>query len=366
VKRSSWVGILTATFVVSGFALGQIRADELPAEYRATVSKGLDWLVKMQQRDGHWEGSGGQYQGALTALCGMAFLMEGSTLHEGKYALNVRKAVDWMMDHAQGNGLLGNFQRANERERYLYGHGFGLLFLASVYGEEEDSERRKKLEDILDRGVQFTGKAQTSRGGWGYVANGCHMEGDDLDEGSVTITQLQALRAARNAGISDRAVVYLKKSTGPGGGVIYSLGMGRRDERVALTAAAIACGFSVGEYQSPMVRGWIKSCQTTIRPLGTGSSRMGHDEYTHYYYAQVLYMLGEDGYAKLFPESHQHDRLTWSKYRVATFEALAKLQSADGSWNSSATWGYVGPIYTTALSLSILQLDKGTLPIYQR
>src|SRR5207237_4597941 len=91
VKHASRLGILTATFALSGFAWGLIRADELPAEYRATVSKGLDWLVKMQQRDGHWEGSGGQYQGAMTALSGMAFLMEGSTLHEGKYAINVRK-----------------------------------------------------------------------------------------------------------------------------------------------------------------------------------------------------------------------------------------------------------------------------------
>jgi hypothetical protein len=358
--------------LLPGAVLHSLRAEELAPPYRTAVTKGLDWLAKMQQRDGHWEGNGGQYQGAMTALCGMALLMEGSTIHDGKYAATVRKAVDWMMDHAQGNGLLGNIHQANQRERYMYGHGFGLLFLACVYGEEEDSERRKKLEELLDRGVQFTGKAQTSRGGWGYVANGCNTEGDDLDEGSVTITQVQALRAARNAGISvpgsiiDKAIRYLKRSTGPGGGVIYSLGMGRRDERPALTAAAVACGFSLGEYQSAMVKGWIKACQNLIRPLGAGSGRMGHDEYTHYYYAQVLYMLGEDGYRKLFPDSNPHDRLSWSQYRKTTFDTLVRLQSSEGSWNSSATWGYVGPIYTTALSLAILQLDKGTLPIYQR
>jgi hypothetical protein len=372
VNYSARLGVLAGGVILYGMGWCPARADELPAEYGATIVKGLDWLVKVQERDGHWEGAGGQYQGAMTALSGMALLMEGSTIHDGKYAVSVRKAVDWMMDHAQGNGLLGNVHRANERERYMYGHGFGLLFLACVYGEEEDSDRRRKLADILDRGVQFTGKAQTSRGGWGYVANGCNMEGDDLDEGSVTITQVQALRAARNAGISvpgsivDKAILYLKKSTGPGGGIIYSLGMGRRDERAALTAAAIACGFSLGEYQSPMVKGWLKSCQNTIRPLGSGSGRIGHDEYTHYYYAQVLYMLGDNGYAKLFPDSKPHDRLTWSGYRKTTFDTLVRLQSAEGSWNSSATWGYVGPIYTTALSLSILQLDKGTLPIYQR
>ncbi len=31
-------------------------------------------------------------------------------------------------------------------------------------------------------------------------------------------------------------------------------------------------------------------------------------------------------------------------------------------WNQ----GYIGSVYTTAINLIILQLDKGTLPIYQR
>ena len=34
----------------------------------------------------------------MTALAGMALLMEGSTLREGKYSDNIRKAVDWLMD----------------------------------------------------------------------------------------------------------------------------------------------------------------------------------------------------------------------------------------------------------------------------
>jgi len=52
---------------------------------------------------------------------------------------------------------------------------------------------------LLTRAVQFTCKAQTSRGGWGYVSV---LDGNDWDEGSVSVTQVQALRAARNAGIA--------------------------------------------------------------------------------------------------------------------------------------------------------------------
>jgi hypothetical protein len=350
----------------------RVRADEIPEEYRAAIAKGLEWVAKQQNRDGHWEASAGRYPTAMTGLAAMSLLMEGSTLREGKYAAQVRKAADWFMERSQRNGLLANPNNLLDRERYMYGHGFGLLFLACVYGEEEDGERRQRLQDILTRAVQFTGKAQTTRGGWGYLANGCNVEGDDLDEGSVTITQVQALRAARNAGITvpisiiEKARDYLKKSTGPQGGVIYSLSMGRRDERPALAAAAVSCGFSAGEYTSPLVKGWLKYCKNMIPPMAVGASRLGHDEYTHYYFAQALYILGDEGYGKLFPDSKPEDRLTWSKYRKGTFDSLLKMQNADGSWSSTGYWGYIGPIYASSMSLCILQLDSGILPIYQR
>ena len=51
--------------------------------------------------------------------------------------------------------MIGNPNIPGEAGRYMYGHGFALLFLACVYGEEEDGDRRKKLEDILTRAVKF-------------------------------------------------------------------------------------------------------------------------------------------------------------------------------------------------------------------
>ena len=82
-----------------------------------------------------------------------------------------------------------------------------------------------------------------------------------MDEGSVTVTQMQALRAAKNAGIVvpksiiDKAVKYLENSTTESGGVIYSLaqsgGRAVGGGQPALTAAALACGQSAGEYCDP-------------------------------------------------------------------------------------------------------------------
>lgn len=359
---------LCSALLLAGAGLCTARADEIAPRYREVIHKGLEYIAKQQQRDGHWEGNGGGYPTTITALCGMALLMEGSTLREGKYADPLRRAVDWLMERSQRNGLLGNPNNPTEAVRYMYGHGYTLLFLAQVYGEEEDGDRRRKLEAILTRAVDFTGKAQTPRGGWGYLSS---ADGGGFDEGSVTVTQVQALRAARNAGISvpksiiDRAHDYLKKCTTPNGGVIYSLAHGgafNGAERPPLTAAAIACLFSAGEYKSELAKKWIQFCQRAIPIDKSGSDSFGHWEYTHYYYAQALYMLGEDGYEKLFPDSRPRDRLTWNKYREVIFDYLAGRQNADGSWSQ----GHIGPLFSTACHLAILQLDKGTLPIYQR
>lgn len=340
--------------------------DKEKANVEAMVNKGLEWLKKNQSADGHWEAPGGQYPTTMTALSGMALLMEGSTLREGKYSDNLKKAVDWFLTRSQKNGLLGNPRNPTEASRYTYGHGFGLLFLASVYGEEEDATRRKRLEAIITKAVEFTGKAQTKQGGWGYVSS---ADGGGFDEGSTTITQLQALRAARNAGIVvpksiiNNATEYLHKCTTPRGGVIYNLGRGAvaaaGSERPPITAAAVACAFSAGQYDDKYAKMWIKFCKESIWGNIRGG---GHDEYQNYYFGQAMYVLGDDRYGKLFPDEKKENWMTWSAYKKTTFEYYKSNQAADGSWNG----GYTGSVLATSFALCILQLEKGILPIYHR
>jgi hypothetical protein len=344
--------------------------DEIPKEYRETVKKGLDYLARTQFQDGHWEGVSGQYAVSMTALAGMAMLCEGSTIREGKYRDYIRRAANWLMDRAQPNGLIGVPTSMAEGGRYMYGHGFGMLFLSCVVGEEENSRRRVRLTEILERAAKYTRDAQTNRGGWGYTSA---KDGSNFDEGSVTITQVQALRAARNAGIIvpsaaiKDALKYLQDSTNEHGGIMYSLSLGGRAEgRPALTAAAICCGFSAGEYQGDLVKKWLGFCQLHLSTPGVGA-RMGHDEYTHYYFAQVMYVLGDDRYQKLFPKARSDEVLTWSKYRKTVFDEFKRSQSDDGSWSADSwTARMVGPVYVTACYLTIMQLDKAALPIYQR
>jgi hypothetical protein len=367
------MAIAVALGLIAGLA-PSTRADEIPEKYKENIRKGLDWLAKNQQKDGHWAANGDHHPVAMTGLAALAMLMEGSTVRDGKYSSNIRKAVDWLMDRSQKgnrNGLIGNPDHPSEQGRYMYGHGFAMLFLASAYGEEDDRDRRDRLKDILTRAAKYAGDAQSTQGGWFYSSA---KDGHDSDEGSVTVTQMQGLRACREAGIAvnkdimKKGYDYLKKSTDQAGGVIYSLGRGgfampAGGGRPALTAAAIACLFSAGEYKDEYVKKWFKFCNIHV-PIGAGFQG-GHDEYTQFYYAPSLYFLGEDGWAKLFPNDPPEKRLTWTKYKATMFERLSTSQAGDGSWPAAGGWS-VGPVFSTSVALCILQLDNNVLPVFQR
>ena len=55
-------------------------------------------------------------------------------------------------------------------------------------------------------------------------------------------------------------------------------------ERPPITAAAVACSFSAGQYKGELAKKWIKFCKDNI-PVAKG--RVSHDEYQSYYFAQA-------------------------------------------------------------------------------
>lgn len=310
------------------------------------ITGGLDWLVANQSRRGNWTANEGRYPTAMTALAGTALLLEGSTPTQGKYADSIAQAVDYLISRSRPNGLIGD---PKTDDRYTYGHGFSMLFLSQVLGEEEDLARRSELIQVLEQAVEFSGRAQTKDGGWGYVSA---KDGNDFDEGSTTITQVQGLRGCRNAGIPvpretiDRAIAYIHKCTMPDGGVQYSSKGG--GGRPAISAAAIACLFNAGEYDDTHVPRMLTYAEKHLGNIANAG--FGHWHYAHYYYAQVMYREGGK---------------KWSDYRRQIEKRLVAEATKD---RAGVFWqqGYIGPVYTTATNLTILQLNNGMLPIYQR
>lgn len=319
-------------------------ASPLDEPTQQSIQRGLDWVASTQSKLGHWTAQ--TYPAAMTALAGTALLCSGSTTTQGPYSKHLRRAVDYLMGKARPNGLIGDPQRDN---RYTYGHGFSMLFLSQVLGEEEDEDRRKELIEVLNKAVEFSGRAQTKSGGWGYVSA---ADGNDFDEGSTTITQVQGLRGCRNAGIPvassviERAKEYIYGCKNPDGGISYS-SRNRGSSRPAITAAALAALYNAGDYDSKHVPEMLAYCRKNLFRLNSGTQHYGHWHYTYLYYSQVVYREGGED---------------WPSFRDAINARIVSQQTADGSWNEQQ----IGPIYITAINLTILQLERGFLPIYQR
>jgi Prenyltransferase and squalene oxidase repeat len=318
-----------------------------PETVRA-VERGLAWLRKAQSSDGSFSGSpdGSFYPVAMASLAGMAMLASGSTTTRGPAADEVARTVRFLTANARSSGLIAS--STSDSGRPMHGHGFALMFLATVQGMETDRALRERLNPVIRRAVRLVDSAQSEIGGWTYTPGAG-------DEGSVTVTQIQGLRAADAAGFvvpertMKRAVRYLELCQCPDGGIRYAYGTAHGGSRPPISAAAVATLYNAGEYDSPLAKrclDYVSKQLDRSNPI-TGRNPGGHAFYMNLYAAQAFYQAGD-----------QH----WDRYFPRTRDALIRSQAENGSWMGDD----VGHVYGTSIALIILQLPYKFLPVYQR
>lgn len=334
----------------SGAALADVPPAEPPEitpATKAAIDSGLKFLAGSQNRDGSWRsrGANGGYPVAMTSLCGLALLSSGSTPTQGPFARNISSALTFVLKSARRDGLIAQLE---EESHCMHGHGFAMLFLAQCLGVEEDPQRLGQIRIALQRAIELTGRSQSAAGGWLYTPD------SGGDEGSVTVTQVQGMRAARNAGVAvpkrviDNAMTYIDKSTNPDGGIRYQVS-DNGQSRPAISAAAIVCYYNAGLYDDARAKKALQYVDSQLSPTNTQTARyFGHYFYAHLYLAQVKFLLGGEPWQEYFPAMRQM--------------LLEKQSRDDGSWDGD----HVGPAYGTAIALIILQLPYKALPIMQR
>lgn len=346
--RATWIVLICLPALAGlSFATDNEPANP-PAGFReiteaqdASIEKGVAWLAKAQGRDGSWKAEGGQpYTCSMTGLAGMALLAHGNTPGRGKYGENVLRAVRFLLKQQNSTGEIAVPGDGHS----MYGHGFAMTFLAECYGMEPGGEEAPRIKACLEKAVKLTSRAQSSMGGWYYSPN------SGTDEGSVTITQVQALRACRNVGIEvppktiERAIDYIKKSQQPDGGIAYRAGMS--GSRPAISAAGAELLLMAGLYEAKETKQIVEYVKRTV----TSENTMGqHDSYTSFYTAQALHQIGG---------------AEWSKYFTARRTRFLREQQSDGSWRSTG-WG-ASPVLDTSMAVVVLALPYQYLPIYQK
>ncbi len=247
------------------------------------IKNGLAWLARTQNADGSF--GSGTYRGniAVTSLCGLAFMASGSSPGRGPYGAQIDKALVYVMDNTSPSGFIA--VAASSTHGPMYSHGFGTLFLAEAYGMTHRPEIREKLQ----KAVRLIIDSQNIEGGWRYQPV---RRDADL---SVTICQINALRAARNAGLYvpketvEACIDYVKRSQNHDGGFRYMLQGGA--SAFPRSAAGVVALQSAGEYDTKEVRDGIGYLRQYIREIKLGN-RYSHYYYGHYYAAQAMWLRG--------------------------------------------------------------------------
>jgi hypothetical protein len=222
----------------------------------------------------------------------------------------------------------------------MYCHAMATLALAELYGQTSDDT----LKPVVKKAVELIVKSQNPAGGWRYEP---HPTGADI---SVTIMQVMALRAGKNAGMHvpdttmKKALAYVKSCyRQQSGGFTYMPSSGAPG--FARTAAGLCVLFLTGEYEAKQIPEGVKYLKDHFNsPI--------HFYYGHYYAAHAMHQVGgkewEDWYG-----------------RLVQFFVTSGSQHADGSWSTTSR-REVGPVYQTSIAVICLSVPAHYLPIFQR
>jgi len=320
------------------------------ADVRLAVERGLAYLAARQNPNGSWVNRVGyklyeNYFGEehesvdVTALACMAFVAAGNVPGRGKYGRNVSRGVQWLLSKVREED--GYITHGGSR---MYSHAFATLFLAEIYGMTRQVDVKPKLK----RAVNLIVNSQNWEGGWRYQPIPVDA---DL---SVTVSTLQALRAARNVGITvpaetiERATRYVLRCATRRGFRYQDMGgYGFNDIRVsyALTACGVVSLYSAGLYQSAELRDSLRLLRNWNNAGYVGKL---HYFYGHYYAAQAMYIAGGEDWV--------------SYYKGVKAEILGPgMQQPAGYWEDD-----VGRNYATAMACLVLQMPCERLPIFQK
>jgi hypothetical protein len=267
----------------------------------------------------------------------------------GQYGRAVSRALDFVLSkvNLRPPGFLHN-PVAGTQHGAMYSHGFGTLFLAEIYGMIPDPARQQRVRDVLEKAVRVIVDSQNKEGGWRYDPY------PNAADSSVTICQIMALRAARNAGLFvpkqtvDACTKYIRECQNPDGGFTYFRGQG--PSAFARSAAGVVALYCAGVYEGKEIDRGLRYLQQ-FRP-GPGARRdipEMHYYYGHYYAALAMWTAGGQYWADWFPAVRE--------------ELLAPPRKrADGLWVDTTTCNH----YATAMACIVLQLPNNYLPILQK
>lgn len=334
------------------------------SETENSVESALEWLKRNQKSDGTWSLAGPYADGvagtenalAATAMALLAFQGAGNTHQSGDYKVVVKKGMDALLKMQDRDGSFFATQRI-QGSHQLYSQAQATIAVCELYGMTEDSGLREHAQRALDYAGSIQADDGLGGGGWRY------QPGKDVDT-SVTGWFVIAVKSGEMGQLSvpspvkDRISRYLDNVAAvPGEGDQFVQGsrylyrVGEREQRVSMTAEALLCRQYLGwEHDDPRLMAGVQY---------VGQHKISWDEphvYYWYYATQLMHHMGGDAWED------------WNDVmRKALPAAQLKTGREKGSWSPAGDqFGYTGGrLFMTCLCTYMLEVYYRHMPIYQ-
>jgi hypothetical protein len=325
------------------------------------VKTGLDWFLKHQFEDGHWEinytrKSTGATTGvgeaksnmAATSLALLPFLAGNHTHQTGQHKAAVKKALNWMIANQGTDGRM--LAKGDQHE--MYTHALASIVLCEAYALTKD----RSLQGYAQKSLDFSAKAQNKQGGWRYGS-----KSTDSDT-SVFGWQFMAMKSGLMGGlkVNDKTLTegmkYLKTvQSGKNGGLFaYEPG---GSSRPSMTAIGLLCHQYMGKGKDdPAIDEGVKFLVNNAPP------ERSTQPYYWYYATQVV---------------HHYQGPEWERWNRAMRRIWVEKQNRDpkstdfGSWDPK-DFGREqhdlmsgGRLYLTSIGLLTLEVYYRYLPLYE-
>ena len=375
-------------FVVAiGFAGVSLGADEPPANLRpkapepvppekleASIRRGVEYLVKSQNKDGSWGspalkggvpimaeiGSHHAFQVAVTAL-DVSALMEA-----GDKSAEVRQAIERAETY-----LLAEMPKVRRDTPTLiynvWAHAYGIGALVRMHGRlPDDKSRRTRIEDQIRIQYDKLTRYESAEGGWGYY---------DFEVGSqrpassstsfVNAAVLVAFREAKDIGVPPpekilkRALHMTQFQRQADGTYLYGTYLKSRptmpiNQPGGSLGRSQACNLALRLWGDDKVTDadfetWLDRLITRNGWLSLARKRpVPHESF--FQVAGYFYYFGHYYAAKTIDHLPTGDRAFYQDHLAAI---LMPLQEDDGSWWDYPFYGYHKP-YGTAFAVMSL------------
>ena len=381
------------TFIgLETFDTASIKIDRQLIE--GSVTSGLGWLLKAQQSNGGWGAGSHRKKHALdphavpadpasTALVAMALLRTSEHPLDGKYAQQLKRAVNYLLQAAEKSPdkAVNITTLTNTQPQTKLGQNIDVILTAQLFSNllhrigKNQPELKTRVEAALQKCVQKIQKGQDADGGWKEGGWAPVLQSALANN---ALESAQGMGAKVDDKVLERSRDYQKGNydvktnsvvTGKAAGVLlYSVSgsarasanearmakqkmeeakkAGKLDSEATVTEDnLVIAGYTRAEAQKFNTAYEVQvaaAAKAQSSDVETGFGSNGGEEFLSYLMTGESLIIGSDN--------------EWKKWYDKMSGRLVQIQNKDGSWNGHHC--ITSPVVCTATCLLILSIDK--------